>query len=86
MDTTKILRKFFLKELKDNGFHDGIKDDESLMDSEVMDSLGILITISFLNEKFGIVVDEDELNTENFLSIIALSKFVERKLDEKLCY
>lgn len=80
MDTRKIIREFLIKELKDNGFREGIKDDESLMNAEVMDSLGILITINFLQERFGIIINEDELNTENFDSIIALSKFVESKI------
>jgi len=67
-----------MKELKDNGFNKHIKDDESLRDAGVMDSLGLLIVISFLQDKFGIVVDADELNTEDFNSINALCGFIEK--------
>lgn len=44
-----------------------------------MDSLAILTTISFLDEKFGIIPTEDELFPENFDSISAIRDFVEKK-------
>ena len=80
MNIEQTIREFLMEELKENGFHEGIRDDESLLEAKVMDSLGILTTISFLEETFGIVSNEGELNPENFKSIIAISKFVKKKL------
>lgn len=83
MDIEKIIREFLMEEFKENGFHDGIRDDESLIDADIMDSLGILTAISFLEEKFGIISGEDETSPYNFDSIIAISKFVKKKLGRK---
>jgi len=76
MEVRETIRNFFMEEFKSNGFHAGIRDDQSLVDAGVMDSLAILVTLSFLEEQFGIVVDEDKLRPKNFESIKALSKFV----------
>jgi len=80
IDIEKTIREFLMAELKEQGFHEDIRDDESLLDAKIMDSLGILTTISFLEEKFGIISDEDELDPKNFKSVIAISKFVKKKL------
>ena len=69
-----------IDELKDNGFREEIRDDESLTDLEIMDSLGVLITINFLEEKFGIIIDANELDQDDFDSIDALAALIESKL------
>ena len=80
MDTKKIIREFMIDELKDNGFREEIRDDESLTDLEIMDSLGVLITINFLEEKFGIIIDANELDQDDFDSIEALASLIQSKL------
>jgi acyl carrier protein len=76
MEVREQLRKFFMEELKDNGFHEGIHDDEPLVDAGIMDSLAILVTLSFLEEQFGIIVDEDKLKPENFETVNAICNFI----------
>jgi len=75
----KTIREFLIEELRDNGFHEAVRDDESLIDAGIMDSLSILKTISFLDEKFGIFLTEDELAPKNFESIIAIHNIVKKK-------
>jgi acyl carrier protein len=83
MDIKRILRSFIMEQLRDNGFHESVSDDDSLIEAGIMDSLSILTTISFLDEKFGIFPSEDELDPENFDSVITICSFVERKLGER---
>lgn len=78
MEAREQVRDFFMQELKDNGFHEGIHDDESLVDAGIMDSLAILVTLSFLEEQFGIIIDEDKLKPENFETVNAICKFVQK--------
>jgi len=78
MEIKEAVRNFFMQELKDNGFHDGILDDQSLVDTGIMDSLAILVTLSFLEEQFGIVVDEDKLKPKNFETVNAICKFIKK--------
>jgi acyl carrier protein len=82
MDIKKTLREFLLNELRDNGFHEGIKDDESLNNSGIMDSLGILIVISFLQDKFDIILDTNDLNADDFDSVNAICNLVKKKYEK----
>lgn len=58
----------------------GIARDESLLDEGILDSLGILDVVAFLEESFGVSVQDEELDPENFDSIDALASFVRAKL------
>jgi acyl carrier protein len=54
-------------------------DEDSLLDARVIDSLGILDLVGYLEESFGIEVTDEELTPENFESIGALARFVSRR-------
>lgn len=54
-------------------------DEDSLLDAGVIDSLGILDLVGFLEETFGIQASDEDLNPENFDSIATLVAFVESK-------
>jgi acyl carrier protein len=56
-----------------------IKADDSLLDKGVIDSTGVLEVVGFLDERFGIQVDDNELVPSNFDSIAKLTAFVSRK-------
>jgi acyl carrier protein len=59
-----------------------LKNDDSFMELGIVDSTGILELVSFLQERFGIELD-DELSPENLDSIECLTRFVSRKLSEQ---
>lgn len=54
----------------------------SLLESNAVDSLGLLDVVTYLEETFDIVFDEDELIPENFDSIHRLTKLVLAKRTE----
>lgn len=58
---------------------DEITEDTLLFDEGIFDSLGFLSLISFISEKFGIEVDNDELNEENFATIRSVVSFISHK-------
>ncbi len=59
-----------------------IKDDTLIFDTGLLDSMGLLFLIEFLNENYHVEVDDDELNPKNFESINSIVEFVEGKLLE----
>jgi len=61
------------------GDDDGFSNDESLLDSGIVDSTGVMEVVSFLEESFAITVDDDELVAENLDSVERLAAFVQRK-------
>jgi len=57
----------------------GIDNKESLLNNGLVDSLGILEVVTFLEKEFGITVSDEELLPENFGSVSNLSNFVQHK-------
>jgi|LSQX01.2.fsa_nt_gb acyl carrier protein len=58
---------------------DKIKKDTMIFDEGLFDSLGFLSLVGYLQDEFGIEVEGDELNEENFESIDAIVAFIENK-------
>ena len=58
-----------------------LKDDTLIFVEGFFDSMGFLLLINFIEEKFGIKTDDSELLEENFESINAISGFIGRKLN-----
>lgn len=56
-----------------------LSDNLSLLDSGIVDSMGILDLVAFIEQNYGIAVLDEELVQENFDSISALHAFVGRK-------
>lgn len=79
MDTIETLRGFIAAELYKEGKPEDLTPDYPLFEHKIVDSLGLLTVISFMETQFGIVVDDDELSPENFETIGAMAKLVERK-------
>jgi acyl carrier protein len=75
----KIIKEY----VKDNFLlGDGGEPEEetSFLESGIIDSTGILEMIAFLEEKFGISVDDDEIVPENMDSLKNIADFLQRKL------
>lgn len=58
---------------------DQLGDQASLLDQGVIDSTGVLEVIAFIEENFGVTVEEDEMLPDNLDSIERIAAFVARK-------
>ena len=76
MSLEKQIREFLL-----SNFYVDTKLDSntSLLETGVIDSTGVLEVIGFIEETFGISVDDEEMLPENLDSIEGISKYVIRK-------
>jgi acyl carrier protein len=62
------------------GQDNGLGDDVSFLQKGLMDSTGILELVSFIEEKYGISIDDEELIPDNFDSLNKLSAFITGKI------
>ncbi len=79
MNDKHEIKEFF----KDNFMIDteeGISDDESLLEKGVIDSTGVLELVSFIEEKYQIKVEDEELIPENLDSFNNIDKYIKSKL------
>lgn len=56
-----------------------LSDEMSLLQYGVVDSTGVLEVVAFLEQAFGVTIDDAELLPENFDSIARMAALVERK-------
>jgi acyl carrier protein len=60
-----------------NGFD--LDEDESFLEAGVVDSLGVLELVTFVEETFAVKVADEEIVPDNFDSVEKLSAYIERK-------
>ena len=72
-------RRYFAQKLvfSDNGFKYG--DDVSLLEEDIVDSLGIMDLVFFVEESFDILVEDEELTPDNFATANKLAGYVQRQ-------
>jgi acyl carrier protein len=56
-----------------------IDDDASLLESRILDSTGIVALALYIEMRFGIELDDDDMTTANFDSVRRISAFVARR-------
>jgi acyl carrier protein len=59
---------------------DEFADDESFLGSGIIDSLGVMQLVSFLETEFSVQVQDVDLVPENFDSVERVAAYIERKL------
>jgi acyl carrier protein len=75
----EILRQFICDNFLFGLQRDSFSDDDSLLEKRIIDSTGVLELIAFLEETFGVKVQDDELLPENLDSINRLVRYIEKK-------
>ncbi|GBE37355.1 acyl carrier protein [bacterium BMS3Bbin07] len=61
------------------GQKDGFMDDDSLLEKGIIDSTGVLELVAFLEERYQIGIEDEDLVPENLDSIVNLVRFVKTK-------
>ena len=76
MDVEEQIRQFLVEKSRWHGPPAGLTSNYPLIEKEVLDSMAIFETISFLEDQFGIEVQDDDLVPENFETIAAIARLV----------
>jgi acyl carrier protein len=73
------IKDYILEEFVPDGDID-VEDSTNLLEEEVVDSLGIFTLVSFIENKFNVSIDAEEVNLDNFETLSSITKLVESKL------
>ena len=73
------IREFILK--TSYAAADEVSNDTLIFAQGIMDSMGFISIISFIEEVFSVEIDDNDLLESNFESIDAITAFVSRKLN-----
>jgi acyl carrier protein len=61
---------------------ESLQNDDSFLETGIIDSTGVLELVSFIEDQYHVEVDDDELVPENLDSINRLIDFIDSKLKE----
>ncbi|MFV0386836.1 acyl carrier protein [Paracoccus sp. (in: a-proteobacteria)] len=73
------IKEFIVTEFVPGGVAADIGDDLDLINSGVIDSLGVLNLISALESETGLRIEPEEMDSANFASVAKIHAFIEAK-------
>ncbi len=79
LDVKEKVRAFVLEYAAGKGLTE-VKDDEPLLTTNIIDSLGSFRMIAFLEETFPLTIEDTDMVPENFQTLNAVESFVAGKL------
>jgi acyl carrier protein len=74
-----VLEKFVLENLPGGRLRKSIDPSEDLLAGGVIDSLSLMEVVSFVEQQYGIEVNDQDLVADNFRSLQSIQEFVELK-------
>lgn len=57
-----------------------VTDQDNLLESGILDSLGVLELVTFMQQEFSVTANDEDLTPENFQNIECMARFVERSV------
>lgn len=79
MSVEASIRRYILANLLFSDDETLLKDDASFLEEGIVDSTGVLELVMFVEETFGVVVEDEEIVPENFDSVLSLARYVDQK-------
>jgi acyl carrier protein len=79
MQLKSEIRQFIVDNFLYGQDDDTLGDEVSFLGKGIIDSTGILELVSFIEEKYSISIDDEELIPDNFDSLNKLSTFISKK-------
>ncbi len=77
------LEKFLVTEVAADLGRRTLAPDEDLIDQRIIDSMGILRLVTYIEEAHGIRVGDGDIVPENFQSMNSIVKYVEQKMQDR---
>jgi acyl carrier protein len=81
MQNAKAKVKSFVMDNFILGMGTPIGDENSFLALRILDSTGVLELMSFLEESFGVKIEDEEIIPENLDSLNAIEAYLKRKLN-----
>jgi D-alanine--poly(phosphoribitol) ligase subunit 2 len=76
--TTTKIKQFIVEEFMPDVPAEELDSDFDLLTGGVVDSLGLLKVVAWLEEEFDVAVDESELGPESFRTVAAIKEYVDQ--------
>lgn len=78
MTFRQTLKKFIQEKLTADPQAEELDDNESLIERGIIDSMGLMQTVLFIEEQTGVRVPDEEVLPDNFASLSSIERMVDR--------
>jgi acyl carrier protein len=75
----EIVKDYVSRELADDGKQTDLKEEENLLANGVIDSLGVLKLVSFIENQFEVQVPDEDVTVNNFRSLKSIGEYLEKR-------
>ena len=80
MEIESQIQSYIAQNLLFSGTEFNYSNDDSFLEEGIVDSLGVMELVSFVEDQYGLKVNDYEITPENFDSVNKLSKYVRQKM------
>jgi len=80
VDNTPKIKQFIVDEFMPDVPAEELEADFDLLTGGVVDSLGLLKVVAWLETEFDVAVDDSELGPESFRTVAAINEYVDKAL------
>jgi acyl carrier protein len=78
-----VVRAFIVEELLHGDPPDELSGSTYLIEENIIDSLGIFETVAFLEQRFSVTIEAEEVTIDNFETLDAICRLVDSKVDHE---
>jgi len=78
LDTKQLLTDYISQELL--GGHEGLEENDNLLASGMLDSLGMLRLMGYIQEELGVQVPPEDFTIDNFRTVRAMSEYLNGRI------
>ena len=75
------IKRFIIETFMDG--EGNLEDDQSLFESDIIDSLGVIKLLTYIENKFNVHIDIGEITLDNFSTIKDIAEMIKNKLNKK---
>lgn len=83
MTAEKSIRDYILNNFLFTEDESALGNEDSFLEKGIIDSTGVLELITFLEDEFELVVEDEEMVPENLDSVTRLTAFINKKREQK---
>ena len=83
-DTTMKVKQFVVDEFMPDVSPEELDENFDLLAGGVVDSLGLLKVVAWLESEYGLEVDESELGPESFRTVSSIREYIEQQQGSKV--
>ncbi|MBM1106802.1 acyl carrier protein [Aurantibacter crassamenti] len=76
---TEIILEYISKILSNEQLEDELQAEDDLLGGGILDSLGMMKLILFIEEKFNVKVPPEDMTIENFMTVDHITTYLNKK-------